>query len=151
MWIPIKPSWENDECVEDHHCSHHSTLGNRHGNTNIQICCFFIFFYWFFFLWKHFHLNPLVHQSNPLEHGASASDQSDSFQPEASFSFTAGRKQLDTRKSQGRWKSQRQLTHEGPKDKIEQTYSQSSRVGYYYCDKIKTNSKNDMCKLTLGL
>lgn len=70
-----------------------------------------------------------MHQSNPLEHGASASDQSDSFQSEASFSFTAGRKQLDTRKSQGRWESQRWRTHEGPKDKIELTYSRSSWGG----------------------
>lgn len=69
------------------------------------------------------HLNPLVCQSNPPEHVASTSDQSDSFQPEASFSFTVGRKQLDTIKTQVRWESWRQPTHDGPKDKIEHTYS----------------------------
>lgn len=86
-------------------------------------------------------------QSNPPEHGASTSDQSDSFQPEASFSFTVGRKQLDTRKTQVRWESWRQPTHDGPKDKIEHTYSSfcTHKAARWVIIAAKMN-KNDMCK-----
>lgn len=40
-----------------------------------------------------------VCSSNPPEHVASASGQSDSFQPGASFGFTVGRKQSDTQEN----------------------------------------------------
>lgn len=83
-----------------------------------------------------------VYQSNPPEHVASTSGQSNSFQPEASFNFTVGKKQSDTQESPSEakilksadtwWNKKKPYTHPvfgwGVKK-----HSQSSLLGYYRC------------------
>lgn len=104
---------------------------------------FFVVYFIYLFI---FTTPPLesscVHQSNPPEHVASASGQSDSFQPEASFSFAVGRKQWDTQENSREAKILKTAETWWTKNKIKHTSSlcvesrkpsQSSLLSYYCC------------------
>lgn len=64
-------------------------------------------------VFKHFHLNPVC-LFDPLEHRASASDLA-VFQREASFSFTAGRKQFNTHEKSSGGGNPEDATQDGTK------------------------------------